>query len=143
MFCSVLLTSCLTAIKNHVIKYCKKIYERSGKKLLWSIKNTGEVLDKLKARDFNATSLPSYNLSTLYTTLPQTLIIDKPIDHLERTFQRDGSPYLAYNDRNTFLLWKSLKFYSKCKWCVDLFVGQHFYTILYVLDTSCRDSNGH
>ena len=32
------------------------VYERSGKNLFWSIKNSGEILDKLKARDFNATS---------------------------------------------------------------------------------------
>ena len=31
---SILLTSCLTAIKNHVIKYCTTVYERNGKKLL-------------------------------------------------------------------------------------------------------------
>ena len=30
---SKLLTSCLTAVKNHVLKYCKKVYERSGKNL--------------------------------------------------------------------------------------------------------------
>ena len=30
---SKLLTSCLTTIKNHVIKYCEKVYERSGKNL--------------------------------------------------------------------------------------------------------------
>ena len=51
---SKLLTSCLTAIKNHVIKYCEKVNERSGNNLFWSIKNSGEILDKLKARDFNA-----------------------------------------------------------------------------------------
>ena len=28
---SILLTSCLTAIKNHVIKYCTKVYERMVK----------------------------------------------------------------------------------------------------------------
>ena len=28
---SKLLTSCLTAVKNHVIKYCEKVYEKSGK----------------------------------------------------------------------------------------------------------------
>ena len=36
---SILLTSCLTAIKNHVIKYCATVYERNGKKLFWYIKN--------------------------------------------------------------------------------------------------------
>ena len=51
-----LLTSCLTAVKKHVIKYCEKIYERSGINLFWSIKNSGEILDKLRARDFNATN---------------------------------------------------------------------------------------
>ena len=45
---SILLTSCLTAIKNHVIKYCTTVYERNGKKLFWSNKNSGEILNKLK-----------------------------------------------------------------------------------------------
>ena len=35
---SKVLTSCLTAVKKHVIKYCGKVYERSGKNLFWSIK---------------------------------------------------------------------------------------------------------
>ena len=78
------------------------VYERSGKNLFWSIKNSGEILDKLKARDFNATSLSTYDFSTLYTTLPHNLIKDKLIDLIERTFQREGSPYLACNDRNAF-----------------------------------------
>ena len=103
-----MLTSCLTAVKKHVIKYCEKVYERSGKNLFWSIKNSGEILDKLKARDFNATSLSTYNFSTLYTTLPHNLIKD---DLIERTFQREGSPYLACNDGNAFLLQKNLKKY--------------------------------
>ena len=99
---SKLLTSCLTAIKKHVIKYCEKVYERSGKNLFWSIKNSGEILDKLKARDFNATSLSTYDFSTLYTTLPHNLIKDKLIDLIERTFQREGSPCLACSDRGAF-----------------------------------------
>ena len=97
-----LLISCLTAVKKHFIKYCEKVYERSGKNLFWSIKNSGEILDKLKARDFNATSLSTYDFSTLYTTLPHNLIKDEIIELIERTFQREGSPYLAYNDRNAF-----------------------------------------
>ena len=72
---SKLLTSCLTADKKHVIKYCEKVYERFGKNLIWSIKNTVEILDKLKARDFNATSLSTYDFSTLYTTLPHNIYI--------------------------------------------------------------------
>ena len=65
---SKLLTSCLTPVKKHVIKYCEKVYESTGKNLFWSIKNSCEILDKLKARDFNAKSLSTYDFSTLYTT---------------------------------------------------------------------------
>ena len=64
---SKLLTSCLTAVKNHVIRYCEEVYERSGKNLFWSIKNSGEVLNKLKSRGFRATSLSTYDFSTLHT----------------------------------------------------------------------------
>ena len=63
-----------------------------------------KILDKLKARDFNATSLSTYDFSTLYTTLPYNLIKDKLIDLIERTFNREGSPYLACNDRNAFFV---------------------------------------
>ena len=47
------------------------------KNLFWSIKNSGEILNKLKSRDFLASSLSTYDFSTLYTTLPHNLIKDK------------------------------------------------------------------
>ena len=95
---SKLLTSCLTAFKNH----CEKVYERSGKNLFWSIKNSGEVLNKLKSRGFRATSLSTYDFSTLYTTLPHNLIKEKLINLTEWTFKREGSPYIACNKRQAF-----------------------------------------
>ena len=75
---SKLLTSCLTAIKVKVIKHCETVYERSGKNMFWPIKDSGEVR-KLKDRGFQATSLSTYDFSTLYkkilyTTLPHNLI---------------------------------------------------------------------
>ena len=65
---SKLLTSCLTAIKANVIKYCETVYERSGKNMFWPIKNSDEVLSKLKDIGYQATSLSTYDFSTLYTT---------------------------------------------------------------------------
>ena len=53
--------------------------------------------------------MSTYNFFTLYTTLPHKIIKDKLIDLIERTCQREGSPYLACNDRNAFLLQKNLK----------------------------------
>ena len=90
---SKLLSSCLTTVKNHVIRYCEKVYERSSNNLFWSIKNSGQVLNKLKSRGFRATSLSMYDFSTLYTTLPHNLIKEKLTNSIEWTFKREGSPY--------------------------------------------------
>ena len=67
---SKLLTLCLTDVKNHVIRYCEKVYERSGKNLFWSVKNSGEVLNKLKSRGLRATSLSTYDLSNSIPLCP-------------------------------------------------------------------------
>ena len=85
----------------------QKVYERSGKNLFWSIKNTGEIIDKFKARDFNETSLSIYDFCTVYTTIPHILIKDTLIDLIESTYKRTGSPYRVCNDRNACLLRKS------------------------------------
>ena len=45
--------------------------------LFWSIKNSGEILNKLKSRGFLASGLSTYYFSTLYTTLPHNLIKEK------------------------------------------------------------------
>ena len=49
-----------------------------------------EVLNKLKSRVFRASSLSTYDFSTLYTTLPHNLINDKLVDLIERTFHREA-----------------------------------------------------
>ena len=94
---SKLLTSCLIAVKNMLSSIVKRNM-RDMVKTYFGLLKSGEILDKLKARDFNATSLYTYDFSTLYTALPHNLIKDKGIDLIERTFQREGSLYLACND---------------------------------------------
>ena len=99
---SKLLFSCLTAVKSHVIRYCENVYERSGKNFVWSIKHSGEVLNKLKSRGFRATNLSTYDFSTLYTTLSHNLIKENLINLIEWTFKSEGSPYIACNKRQAF-----------------------------------------
>ena len=101
---SILLTSCLTAIKNHVIKYCTNLF--------WSITNSGEILNKLKSRGFLASGLSTYDFSTLYTTLPHNLIKEKLTELIEQTFNREGSLYLACNDKNAFFTSEQPKRYK-------------------------------
>ena len=81
---SILLTSFLTATKNHVIKYCTTVYERNGKNLFWSIKNSGEIHNKLKSRGFLASVLSTYDFSTLYTTLLHNLIKKKLTELIDK-----------------------------------------------------------
>ena len=45
--------------------------------MFWAIKISGEVLSKLKDIGYQATSLSTYDLSTLYTALPHNLIKEK------------------------------------------------------------------
>ena len=85
---SKLLTSCLTAIKSRVIRDGETVYETSNKYWFWSIKNSGEVLSKLNCRGFRATTLSTYDFSTLYTTLPHNLIKGKLLDLIVWTFKR-------------------------------------------------------
>ena len=44
------------------------------KSRFWSIKNSFEVLYKLKSRGFLASGLSMYDFSTLYLSLPHNLI---------------------------------------------------------------------
>ena len=99
-------------IKNRVIKYCTTVYERNGKTLFWSIKNSGEILNKLKSRCFLAPGLSTYDFSTLYNTLPHNLIKEKLTELIEQSINRAGSLYLACNDKNAFFTSEQPKRYK-------------------------------
>ena len=99
---SKLLTLCLTAVKKHWIRYYDTVYERDGINYFWSIKNSNDVLNKFKSKNFQVSKLPKYDFSTLYTTLPHHLIKDKLIDLINRTFIRENTQYLACNEECAF-----------------------------------------
>ena len=69
-------------------------------------------LNKLKSRGFRASSLSTYDFCTLYTTLPHNLLKDKLVDLIERAFQREGSLYIACNDRNAFYTSDAVRNYN-------------------------------
>ena len=55
----------------------------------------------MKSRGFLASGLSTYDFSTLYTTLPHNLINEKLTELIEQTFNREGSLYLACNDKKS------------------------------------------
>ena len=70
------------------------MYERPGKICSGLKQNSGEVLSKLKDIGYQATSLSTYDFSTLYATLPHNLIKEKLLDLIERTFfKKEGKLY--------------------------------------------------
>ena len=82
---SKLLTSCLTAVNFHGIRYCTKVYDRSRKKSVLVYKNSGEVLSILNSREFRVTSLSIYDYfdSHILTTLTHNLNEVKLLDLIE------------------------------------------------------------
>ena len=58
------------------------------------------------------TSLSTYDFSTLYTTLPHNLIKGKLTNLIEWTFKGEGSPYIAYNERQAFFTSEDTKRYK-------------------------------
>ena len=106
---------------NFPFKYCTAVYERNIKKLIWAFKNSGEIPYKLKSTGFLASGWSTYDFSTLYTTLPHNLIKEKVTELIEQTFKREGSLYLACNDKNAFFTSEQPKRYklSSCQKLCD------------------------
>ena len=77
---------------------------------------------------------------TLYTTLHHDLIKDKLINLIERTFKREGSPYLACNDRNAFFTSEKPKKYHawSCQNVSDVLTFL-LDNILFDLAPSCKE----
>ena len=56
------------------------------------------------SRGFLASCLSTYDFSTLYTTLPHNLIKEKLTELIEQILNREGSLYLACNDKKCLFL---------------------------------------
>ena len=76
----------------------KKTYEREGINYFWSAKNSTEILNKLKTKAFQASSISKYDFSTLYTTLTHNLIRNHLVDLIE-----------IHLDVKKFLIWPAMQ----------------------------------
>ena len=113
------LTSALTAIKEHVSKYCETVLNRNDVNLFWSIKNSGDVIDKLKSRNFQANAICSYDFSNMYTTLPHDKINDRLSKLIKWCFDREGKTYICTSENKGFFSAAEYKSYKSWT-CVDL-----------------------
>ena len=70
---SKLLTSCLTGVKQHWIRYYDTVYERDGINYFWSIKISNDVLNKFKTKIFRL--LNCLHMSFLHCILRYLVIL--------------------------------------------------------------------
>ena len=113
------ITSALTAIKDHVIKYSETAFSNSNVNYFWSIKNSSEVIEKLRLRNFQGSQVSSFDFSTLYTSLPHDLIKAKVLSLVTWCFNRDSKTYLCTSDKAGFFSNKKYDSY-KCWTCAEL-----------------------
>ena len=96
------ITSALAAIKDHVIKYCETALSNSNVNYFWSIKNSSEVIEKLRLRNFQGSQVSSFDFSTLYTSLPHDLIKAKVLSLVTWCFNRESKTYLCTAEKAGF-----------------------------------------
>ena len=91
-------------------------------------KNSTEILNKLKSKGFQASTVSTYDFSTLYTTLPHNLIRNQLVDLIENTFRREEALYLACNEERVFFASEEHKKYDlwSCQKVTD--------ALIYLLD---------
>ena len=97
-------------------------------------------MDKLRARDFNATSLSTYKFSTLYTTLPYNLIKDKLIGHLKEPSIEKALLTVNVTTETRYLLCKTLR--NIIHGLVKMYAMRWPFcwtTFLFDLTPSCKD----
>ena len=66
----------------------------------------------MESRGYLASGLSTYDFSTLYITLPHNLIKEKLTELSNQSFNREGSLYLACNNKNAFFTSEQHKRYK-------------------------------
>ena len=96
------MTSALTAVKDNVFKYSETTFSNSNVNYFWSIKNSSEVIEKLRLQNCQGSQVSSFDFSTLYISLPHDLIKAKVLSLVKWCFNRESKTYLCTSDKAGF-----------------------------------------
>ena len=102
------ITSALTAVKDHLMKYSETAFSKSNVNNFWFIKNSSEVIEKLRLRNFQGSQVSSFDFSTLYTSLPHDLIKAKVLYLANWCFNRESKSYLCTSLKAGFLATRNM-----------------------------------
>ena len=95
---SCLLTKVLTTVKDGLIRYNNTKASRNGVNSMWIVKNSTSLLSSLDQLDVRkATSVQTYDFSTLYTSIPHNLLKSRITALIHNSFKRrNGSNRYTY-----------------------------------------------
>ena len=132
---SCLLTKVLTTVKDGLIRYNNTKTSRNGVNSMWIVKNSTSLLSSLDQLDVRtATSVQTYDFSTLYTSIPHNLLKSRITALIHNSFKRrNGSKSQGYEVkrlRNSFK-----KFYGRY---ADL-IGKYQRSVKYMVADSFPD----
>ena len=94
----------LKCIKTLFKRYSYKIYNRSGISRFWSVDNSKEFLDKIN--HLGATSIHTFDFSTLYTNLPLDSIYESLESLIIKMFKLSNSNAIFVNKKLGKAYWK-------------------------------------
>ena len=117
---SKLITSCLKLVKSHCISYCKTIYDRTGVNAMWIINNSLDVIQMIGRKQFQATSVTTWDFSTLYTSIPHEKLKHRIHELLEKTYAVRRKSFIATDNFRT--IWTDEKKCNRYHFsCRDLY----------------------
>ena len=90
---SCLLAKVLSTIKDGLVRYCNTKTSRNGVNNMWILKNSTSLLSSLDQLDAcTATSVQTFDFSTLYTSIPHDLLKSRISNLVHNAFRKkDGS----------------------------------------------------
>ena len=90
----------LKLILDHMRKYHRVVFERSGINGFWILDNSLEFLEDLKEKSIDY--METYDFSTLYTALPHNEIKRKFNEIFKKVFDREGKMFINVNYSKTY-----------------------------------------
>ena len=105
---SYLLIKVLSTIKDGLVRYCNTQTSRNGVDNMWILKNSTSLLSSLDQLDVRtATSVQTFEFSTLYTSIPHDLLKSRISKSCTQCFQKERweckiYPYQSYKSTRVF-----------------------------------------
>ena len=92
------MTTILTTIKDGLQRYSDVVYSRNGVNSMWILKNSKDLVEQLESQYISGvSSIRTYDFSTLYTTIPHSLLKSRLAILIKNAFlHKNGSRRYKY-----------------------------------------------